>query len=1182
MNEKLFLSQITAYPDGFTIAEGTEVCAAEGKSLVMTVDGVNVAIKPGTYTGKVVFEVLDSMPRLGKVTLPSMFSQGKMEPVNYENEYRSALLVDADENGTFVVDNKSAKAAIVGAQFDNKGIKGGSITSRDERFNGILVIDGEYRISDMKFDFEGHGGDDFELFGAAIAAGGNSKVVIENVDIETKGCIATTVGAGEKATVLVKDSKIKATGWDNSDYWPNTMTESPWVLSIDGTVRTSNVVGNADVTFYNVEGESNGWGVYSTDDAFECHHNIINSKALIKPDSDYKSGYGAYVLGTSKSRFLGAQFDTASYGIIFAGATEDVYLGKSSKENLMRHLGPDSLLAKETNGFAGVPEKNTVFNSNRFGIMWHGASRGKTGTTFIEEGTEIDSKEAVLLVKAGGGEMPDGTKTLGIAPGIRANKAKLNSKNGILLHFMESDDPGMGTYGHDKHWAEYYLVPEINPVPFPGHNRCDFIKPGTLKASFSEMEVSGNIYNSVWRTPQNLDVELDKCNYTGAISTGIQYHKNLKPGEKITPETRFELGVVGVTPTPDFVNGLIVTMRRGATWKVTGASYLSMFVMFDGSEVTAPDGKRLVMTVDGVRKTIKPGIYRGDIRFELINEMTVLGKTEVADMLDTGMKVIRYEHQYESALLVDTDDKKDTVVVPEKSATSMIVGAQYDNNGIKGGSITNEVNAANGILVADGEYRIEDIKIRSLAHGGDDFEGYGSMITAAGNSKVVVNNVDIDSVGCVCTAASAVEKADLLVMNSKIKTIGLDPWLCWADSMTEVPWVLGLKGSVRSTNVCDAATATYYNCDMASNGWGVLSTDDIAQGACHNIVNTRAEIIEDGIFDSGYVVYVLGKSRTKLFGVQMRTPDYPITFGGNSNDIYIGPSTKANLIKYLGTESLLAKETNGYNDVEEKKTVLEGDKYALMWHHVCTGKVTIEDSYLRGGRMVFLIKAKEGSMFGRVMPPSSPVLDVKNCVLESKNGVILHLMENDDAGMGTDCHDLHWASSYCVPNSTHVEIPGWDAADPSAQSTVHCSFADMNIEGDFYNTRFGSGHNLDLVFSNAKITGVISSGRQYHLGHKPGDLITPENPQELGNIGCIPCPVVANGVIVTVKNGSVWTVTEECFLSSLTVEASASVVAASGEKLEFWVDGIQKELASGKYTGNIVLKAVSDAPALQF
>lgn len=1177
MNDKLLFSETTVYPDGFTISEGGQAAAAEGKSLVMTVNGVNTAPKPGTYAGRVVFEVIDALPSIGKVSLPSMFSQGRVEPVKYENEYRSALLVDADENGTFIVDGKSAKTAIVGAQYDNNGIKGGSITSRDERFNGVLVLDGEYRVSDMKFDFEGHGGDDFELFGAAVAAGGNSRVIVENVDIETKGCIATTVAAAEKAVVLVKDSKIKSTGWDNTGYNPGTMIEVPWVLSINGTVRTSNVVGNADVTFYNVSAESNGWGVFSTDDVFECRHNIINTSATIKPDSDCKSGYGAYVLGTTNSRYLGAEFNTASHGLIFAGCEVDVFIGASSKENLMRHLGPDSLLYKETDGFADVYERNTIINSHRFGIMWHGMARGaKVGTLYIEEGSEINSKEAALLIKAGGGKMPNGQEALGISPIIKAAGAKINAENGVLLHFMESDDPGMGA---DHRFSDYYLVPEINPVPFPGHNRCDFMKPGTLKASFSEMEVSGDIYNSVWRTPQNLDVELDKCRYTGAITTGVQYHKNFKPGEKITPEDRFELGVVGVTPVPDYVNGLIVTMRRGATWEVTGTSYLSMFVMFDGSDVTAPDSKRVIMTVDGARKTIKPGIYRGDIRFELIDEMTVLGKTEVPDMRGAGMKKVRYEHQYESALLVDVDDGGNTVIVPEKSAVSMIVGAQYDNKGIKGGSIVNEVNAANGILVADGEYRIEDMKIRSLAHGGDDFEAYGSMISAAGNSRVVVDNVDIDSVGCICTAASAVEKADLLVMNSRIKTVGLDPWLCWADSMTEVPWVLGLKGSVRSTNVCDAAMATYYNCDMKSNGWGVLSTDDIAEGAHHNMVNTKAEIIEDGIFDSGYVVYILGRSQTKFFGVEMRTPDYPITFGGNSHDIFIGSSSKENLVKYLGTESLLARETNGYADVEERKTVLKGGAYALMWHHVCTGKVTVEDSYLSGDRMVFLIKAKEGNMFGMVMPPSSPALDVRNCVLESKNGVILHLMENDDAGMGTDCHDLHWASSYTVPNSTHVAVPGWDAADPAARSTVRCNFADMDIDGDFYNTRFGSGHNLDLTFANVKINGVISGGRQYHVGYKPGDVITPENPRELGNVGCIPCPVAANGVIVTVKDGSVWTVTGESFISSLTVEDGASVVAAPGRKLVFTVDGEEKELIPGKYVGNVALRAIDDAPA---
>jgi hypothetical protein len=1173
MADKLTLQQTTQFPNGVTIpAGGLEI--PENFLAVMTVDGVATRVQPGEYKGSVVIELLEQVPALGKVELPPFHGGGGPELVQYKHPYRSALMVDTDKDGKQFIDEKrSALTAIVGAEISESGIKGGEITTHDDWFNGITVADGEFRIENMKLNMEGRGGDDFEMFGCGIAAGGNSKVVINNVDIQTAGNISTAVDIAEKANVLIENCNFKTVGDENREWRENTMTHVPWVMGLKGTVRSVNAIGSTVSTFYNTVAESNGWGVYSTDDAHSLKHNLINSKAVISKDGEYQSGYGAYVLGEDTSTFLGAEFENTTYGLVFAGSGADVVVGPSSKENLVRRLGEDSLLAKETNGFADVPEKNTQFHCVRNAMMFHGnATSPQPSKVEIQAGTELVTGEATFVVKAEGRTTPDGQKSLGTSPEINVTGAKVQN-NGVLLHFMESDDPGMGQSGFDKHWAEYYLVPEIDPQPFPGFDKCHYRLPGTMNASFHDMTVSGDIYNTVWKTPQNLNVELDNVKYTGAITTGVQFHKNFKPGEKIMIDNPFEIGNVGVTPKPNHNNGLIVTLRRGATWCVTGNSYLSMFVMFQDSAVTAVGGKRVIMTVDGVRKNIVPGIYRGDIRFELIDEVPSIGKYEVAsDFSPSGVKQVHYEHPYESALTVDTDASGKTGVLVEKSATSMLVGSTFDDKGITGGKIVNECPRANIITVIDGEYRISDLTIESRAHGADDFEAYGASIAAAGQSKVVVDNVTIDNVGAVCTAVDAVEKADVLVMNSTIKTKGLDPDTCWADAMTEVPWVLGLKGSVRSTNVCDEAHATYYNCDMVSNGWGVLSTDDISEGAQHNIVNTKAVIEEDGIFDSGYVVYALGKVRTKIFGAEMASPDYPITFGGNSNDIFIGASDKATLEKYLGTDTLLAKETNGYATVEARRTKLDGGCYALMWHHVCTGKVTVENSDLRGDRCVFLMKAIEGNMFGKIMPPSSPTLEVKNCTLASKNGVILHLMENDDAGMGIGGHDLHWADSYTVPDTTPVVVEGWNAADPEAQSTIHVSFADMEMAGDIYNTRFGSGHNLAVSLENVQYAGAITAGRQYHKSHKPGDKILPTEPRELGNVGCLPAPVVCNGVIVDVKAGANWTVTGTSFLSSLTIAEGATVAAAPGTTLTLLVDGKETELAPGAYTGNIELK----------
>jgi hypothetical protein len=47
----------TSYITGLTIADGATVAAPAGKALTMTVDGVETAVAPGTYKGKIVLTV---------------------------------------------------------------------------------------------------------------------------------------------------------------------------------------------------------------------------------------------------------------------------------------------------------------------------------------------------------------------------------------------------------------------------------------------------------------------------------------------------------------------------------------------------------------------------------------------------------------------------------------------------------------------------------------------------------------------------------------------------------------------------------------------------------------------------------------------------------------------------------------------------------------------------------------------------------------------------------------------------------------------------------------------------------------------------------------------------------------------------------------------------------------------
>ena len=68
------------------------------------------------------------------------------------------------------------------------------------------------------------------------------------------------------------------------------------------------------------------------------------------------------------------------------------------------------------------------------------------------------------------------------------------------------------------------------------------------------------------------------------------------------------------TAAPTVNNGVHVCMDTNSTWVVTDTSYLTKLELGKASEVKAPAGKTLTMTVDGKETELLPGGgYQGHI-----------------------------------------------------------------------------------------------------------------------------------------------------------------------------------------------------------------------------------------------------------------------------------------------------------------------------------------------------------------------------------------------------------------------------------------------------------------------------------------------------------------------------------------------------------------------------------------
>jgi hypothetical protein len=579
--------------------QGGQIAASDGKFKVMTIDGIETPIAAGTYS-KVVIEDLD----------------GK-EAAYYEgvkNIYGSALFI---ENGA-VVPKKSATTALKGGKYDAKSLNGVSITAKSPYFNGITLIDQDYSISKLTADFYGDGGNDMAGVGSVVSIFKGSNVTISDSKITTHGTARAGVFGGsddinDPFHVTIKNTTIIANGHNTVE------PTAVWMLGLFGDVRAVQYVGYFDNVYDNVTIKSAGWAIVSVDDIdpptqdalkkagivsaydktdgfgaripddmlklyyWSGRHNIKNSDLSILSiaDGGWGDGYGAYSIGANLNIFDNTKVSNVTYGGIIA------------------------------NEYASVSFVNgAVVNSNRFGVYSHS---NKGGVINVDNST-MNTKEATFLLKsASGGFGPNASM-------VDVNNSTLNNTgNGVVLLFMDNDDPGRGSsvFGADgktevdqkidivdnaavkdeKHdlTKEY----DYQTSQFMGAD-ASYMFNGNVVANFTDCKektaIKGDFYNA--RTgAQNLVLHFNNSAIDGIISSGTTRHdvniilKSMKITDKdyekngVRYGNRNNLGDVATSPSKTVNNGVIVYLDKGSVWKVKDTSYISKLVVSKGSKV---------------------------------------------------------------------------------------------------------------------------------------------------------------------------------------------------------------------------------------------------------------------------------------------------------------------------------------------------------------------------------------------------------------------------------------------------------------------------------------------------------------------------------------------------------------------------------------------------------------------
>jgi len=203
--------------------------------------------------------------------------------------------------------------------------------------------------------------------------------------------------------------------------------------------------------------------------------------------------------------------------------------------------------------------------------------------------------------------------------------------------------------------------------------------------------------------------------------------------------------------------------------------------------------------------------------------------------------------------------------------------------------------------------------------------------------------------------------------------------------------------------------------------------------------------------------------------------------------------------------------------------------------------------------------------------------------LNPGNGIIMQVMDDDEPPY--DMKTQKWPEYYEEPTGPVARDDSHDIYVAKATDAL-ARFSNIELKGDFYNSARGGlkknamtgttgsvSKNLGLTFNNARITGAISASDALHYYNgKYYPEIGSKDAKAFGSVINTPGIAVNNGVIVTLTNGSRWTVTGRCYLTRLVIEKGSSVAAPSGHKLIMTDDGNPvATITAGTYTGNIIL-----------
>ena len=317
--------------------------------------------------------------------------------------------------------------------------------------------------------------------------------------------------------------------------------------------------------------------------------------------------------------------------------------------------------------------------------------------------------------------------------------------------------------------------------------------------------------------------------------------------------------------------------------------------------------------------------------------------------------------------------------------------------------------------------------------------------------------------------------------------------------MVAPPWILGIMGTSRCTNMMGDNTTTNVIDSVTSAGaWAVLSTDagsDMAlnvfgttltlnnadESAAAPLQAEGGEISETldnpytVNYGSGYGTYAIGNAVETFAGATINVGTYATIFtGGSATYTALEAGATYELTNAAG------ENTATYTATEDKTTEIHSDTFGFMAHQGSNAIAIEKGTVVESGYATFLVKSGSSN--------ETLTATVDDATI-TNGGVMIQVMDNDDATNGgmmdaDDPENTNGGSQNFKPY--HTEDAGFNTDAASASGTVQTfTFTNGDYTGNIYNASGSDGlegNTLNVTFGEgATYSGAIASTAAIHV-----------------------------------------------------------------------------------------------------